>query len=121
MTPAAACCGVRLMSLLAAPRSLKEPVVCSCSSLAYAMPEFDNCVLCGSGTNGVSCTTEYTRFAASRINGSTSRVSIAAPEGQTEGKEQTTCYYCKECRRTNGNLGATTNLSCHNRFKLYNA
>ena len=35
----------------------------------------------GSGTRGVSRTTEYTRFAASRINGSTSLVSIAASFG----------------------------------------
>src|SRR5258706_13486152 len=120
MTPAAASRGLKLMSLLAAPRSLKEPVVCSCSSLAHAMPEFGNSAWRGNGTNGVSRTTEYTRFAASRIIGSTSRVSIAAPWGQTEGKDRTTCYYCKERRRTNGNLAVAIDLAGRNQFSRHN-
>src|ERR1700681_4198646 len=99
MTPAAASCGLKLMSLLAAPRSLNEPVVCSCSSLAYAVPECGSCALRGSGTKGVSCTTEYTRFAASRINGSTSLVSIAAIASGSWGKNHASCYYYKERRR----------------------
>jgi hypothetical protein len=50
--------------------------------LAYAIPEFGAGARRGSGTKGVSRTTEYTRFAASRIKGSTSLVSIEAPLGQ---------------------------------------
>src|SRR5450432_3218626 len=98
MTPAAASRGLRLMSLLAAPRSLNEPVVCSCSSLAYARPAVGSRNAPGGGvsrgksTRGVSRTTVYTRSVASRINGSTSLVSIA-------GKSHAPCYYRKECRR----------------------
>ena len=52
MTPAAAAPGVRLMSLLVAPRSLNEPVVCNCSSFATAPPGVPR------GTTGVSRATE---------------------------------------------------------------
>ena len=41
MTPAAAADGSRLISLLVAPRSLKEPLSCNCSSLAKAEPAFE--------------------------------------------------------------------------------
>ena len=57
MTPAAAAAGLRLISLLVAPRSLNEPVRCNCSSLAKAGPVRAPPSV-AIGTKGVSCTRE---------------------------------------------------------------
>jgi hypothetical protein len=41
-------------------------------------------------------TTEYTRSAASSINGNTSRLSNAISPTSSQGKIPAPCYYCKE-------------------------